>query len=224
MRTKTVLIGAGGFGREALDVVEAYNDALDQVSGEKIEIYGVIDDAPSEINLSRIQDRGYQYLGTVDDFIADNEAGNFVLGIGNPKVRVAVAERMESAGWKAVGVVHPTATIGSRGQLGDGSIVCAGAQISTNVQLGRHVHLNPNATIGHDTRIGEFVSVNPGAVVSGDVHIECGTLIGAGATVLQGLSVGSSAVVGAAACVTRDVDANAVVVGVPARTVQVPGE
>ena len=49
------------------------------------------------------------------------------------------------------------------------------------------------------------------------VSIGDGAWIGAAALILPGVSVGENAVVGAGAVVTRDVDANTVVVGNPAR-------
>lgn len=207
------MVGAGGFGREALDVVEASGT----MQGEPIRVVGVADDQPSPLNLERLAARGVRHLGGVEQLIAAGAPGWYLLGIGSPAVRARVAARFDAAGWRAGTVVHPAATIGSAARIADGVVVCAGVQVSTNVTIGRHVHLNPNATVGHDTELGEFVSVNPGAIVSGDVTIGAGALIGAGAVVLQGLRVGERAVVGAAACVTREVAPDVVVKGVPAR-------
>ena len=112
-------------------------------------------------------------------------------------------------------LVHPSASVGTMTVWADGVVVCGGPQVSTNVRLGRHVHVNPNATIGHDSILESFVSINPAATISGDVHVRSRTLIGAGAIVLQGLSIGADTTVGAGAVVTRNVPDGVVVKGVP---------
>lgn len=52
------------------------------------------------------------------------------------------------------------------------------------------------------------------------VHIEKNAWVGAGALILPGVTVGENAIVGAGAVVTKDVPANAVVVGTPAKVLR----
>ena len=214
MARELVVVGGGGFGRELLDVVEAHNAAR---ADHQLAVIGIVDDAPSATNLNRLSARGYDHLGSIATVLASRSPSGYVLGIGSPSVKRRLAEAFDSAGWAAVSVIHPSASLGSMGELADGSVVCGGVQLSTNTKLGRHVHLNPGAIVGHDVELGDFVSVNPGAIISGEVTVEAGVLIGAGATILQGLSVGSGAVVGAMACVTKSVAEGVTVKGVPAR-------
>lgn len=210
---RLVVVGASGFGRECLDVLEAMAAA-----GSPVKVVGVVDDAPSDLNLERLAARGVAYLGTIGEWLtAGTKRERYVLGIGSPEVRRRLVGRMEEARATSYIAVHPSAIFGSRVEVGEGAVVCAGATISTNVRLGRHVHVNPNATIGHDAVLGEFVSVNPGAVVSGEVTVGKGTLLGAAAAILQNLTVGEAAVVGAGAVVTKHVPAGAVVTGVPGK-------
>lgn len=212
-RDRVVVVGASGFGRESLDVLEAM-----QAAGSNLEIVGVVDDGISELNRARLSDRGVAYLGTTEDWLASNPDGQkFILGIGNTKVRRMLVEKLEAHGLQAFTAIHPTAVIGSLSAFDEGVVVCSGAVISTNVRLEKHVHINPSVTIGHDTVVREFASVNPAAVLSGDVVVQTEVLVGASATVLQQLIVGHGTTVGAGALVTKNVPPNMVVKGVPAR-------
>jgi sugar O-acyltransferase (sialic acid O-acetyltransferase NeuD family) len=211
MAEPLIVVGAGGFGRETLDVVEAMNAASDEPVWN---LLGVVDDAPSPVNLTRLRERAVPFIGPLD---AIPRHAWVALAVGSPQARARLDVRLAGNCAGFAPLVHPTAVIGSRHSAGEGVIVCAHASIGTNVTLGRQVHLNPHAVIGHDARLGDCVSVNPNATVSGECVLESEVLVGAGAVVLQGLRVESHAVVGAAACVTRDVGRSDVLVGVPAR-------
>lgn len=213
MSGDVVIVGAGGFGRETLDVLEACTRA-----GADYRVLGVVDSQPSEPNLARLSDRGVAYLGTEDQWLGAQRVGvGYLVGVGSPSARERVASRFDAAGLTAATVIHPAAVVGTQVRLGHGTVVCAGVQISTNVTTGRHVHCNPAAIVGHDAVVEDFASLNPGSIVSGEVLIGRGALIGAGAVVLQGIRIGAGATVGAAACVVGDVAPGAVVKGVPAR-------
>ena len=84
-----------------------------------------------------------------------------------------------------------------------------GIEIGDNVLIGQQVVL---ATLNHDLSPKKRANMTPAPIkIGNDVWI------GAHATVLAGVSVGDGAVVAAGAVVTKDVPANTVVGGVPAK-------
>jgi sugar O-acyltransferase (sialic acid O-acetyltransferase NeuD family) len=208
-----VIVGCGGHGREVYGIVQAINEA----QGEPSKVLGFVDDAPSDVNLGRLERLGVPYLGRSAELAAQPSDVRYVIGIGDPRVRAKVAAAIGTSRSASAALVHPDATVGLDSHLSDGVVLFPGARVTTNVRLGRHVHLNQNATVGHDSVLDDCVSVNPLAAVSGDCHVEEAVLIGTTAAVLQGLSIGTGATVGAGACVVRAVPARAVVKGVPAR-------
>jgi sugar O-acyltransferase (sialic acid O-acetyltransferase NeuD family) len=212
MSTPLVIIGCGGFGREVHDIVDAINGVKPTWN-----LLGYLDDQPDPANVSLVEDRSSEVLGSTDWMMTAGQEVQFVIGIGTGKVRRAIDERLSSAGFRAATLVHPAATIGHGVRIGQGSVICAGARATTNIRLGRHVHLNLNTTVGHDCNLEDYVTINPLVAISGWVHIGSETMMGTHSAVLQNLSIGSRSAVGAGACVVKDVPDDVVVKGVPAR-------
>ena len=214
MSQPLVVVGAGGFGREVIDVAEDINASSDRPI---FDIEGVLDDRPSDLNLQRLAARDVKFLGAVDEYLASAAPANYVIGVGSPSIRRQLAEKFDGSGYVATTLIHPSVTMGALVEVGAGTVVCAGVRLTTNISIGQHVHINLNATVGHDTVIDDFVSINPLASISGDCTIEAGATIGVNGVILQGRRVGHNSVVGGSACVVKDVPPEVVVKGVPAR-------
>lgn len=214
--TPLVIIGAGGFGREVHDVVEAVNEEQRLPGTPPFEVVGFVDDGAPDMEL--VEDRGVPFLGPVQRLATLPADVRYVIGIGTGPVRRRIDKWATGAGRSAATLVHPRAVLGRhRVVVGEGSVICAGAVVTTNVRLGRHVHLNLNVTVGHDAVLGDYVTINPGVSVSGEVVLEDEVTMGTGSTVIQGRRIGRGSVVGAGAAVVRDLPAGITAVGVPAR-------
>ena len=203
-----VIVGAGGFGRETIDTVRAINQIV-----PSWRLLGVVDDALSPNNESRLAALGVAYLGPLGS-VPDDAA--VAIAVGSPTTRAVILQRL-GGGFDFPALVHPSTTIGGAFSHGVGLITLAGVSIGTNVRVGDHVHLNAHAVMGHDTVASDFVSINPNATVSGAVQIGEGVLVGAASVILQGVSIAPRATVGAGACVVKDVGSHRTVKGVPAR-------
>ena len=203
-----VIVGGGGHGRETLDIVEAIN-AVEPTWA----FAGFVDDG--EIIADRLERRDASLLGTTE--ILANTNLHYVVGIGSPAVRAKLDEQLTAWGRTAATLIHPAATLASDNRISDGVLLAAGARVTTNVTLGRHVHLNVNAVVSHDCVIGDYTTLSPGSLVNGDVQIGTGVFLGTGAIITPGITIGDHAVIGAGAVVVNDVPPGVTVKGVPAR-------
>ena len=110
--------------------------------------------------------------------------------------------------------IQKNSTIGALCKISSHTFICEGVVIEDEVFIGHGVmfinDLFPRATSGSGLQTEADWKVVP-------TFIKKGASIGSGAVILGGVTVGERALVGAGAVVTKDVPADAVVAGVPAR-------
>lgn len=203
MGARVVVYGGGGHGRQLIDVVRS-------VAGT--EAAAVVDDGlgPGDAVL------GVPVLGgaeTLERALAEgiSVALNAVGGIGSPKTRAAVFDRLADAGFTLAVVVHPTAWIEPSAAVAPGCQVLAGAYVGSAAVVGAGAIVNTSAVISHDCVLGAGANVSPGALLAGGVQVGEMALIGMGVTVNLGATIGAGARVGNGATVKTDVPAGGVV-------------
>jgi acetyltransferase-like isoleucine patch superfamily enzyme len=142
-------------------------------------------------------------------------------------------------------VIYAGNKIGRNFQTGHGVMIRELNQIGDNVSIGTHSIVEHHVTIGDNVRIHSNVFIpeyciledecwiGPSVVMTNAIYprsrnvknnlkgvvVQKGAKIGAGAVLLPGVNIGMNAIIGAGAVVVRNVEANAVVVGNPARLI-----
>jgi sugar O-acyltransferase (sialic acid O-acetyltransferase NeuD family) len=190
---KKALIGAGGFAREIAAQMKI-ND-----------ITFFVDDVYWEINnknilpLSKFNPENYEVL----------------VAIGDPNLRSEMVKKLPT-NTKYFSYIHNSAQLlGDDIDIGEGSIICAGCILTTNIKIDKHCHLNLNTTIGHDCTIGKYFTTAPGVNISGNCKIENMVYIGTNASVKQGIYISDSVTIGMNGAVVKNVNEPGTYVGVP---------
>ena len=114
--------------------------------------------------------------------------------------------------------VQAGATVGKRCRIQSHSFICEGVTIGDGVFVGHGVMFTNDRHPRAIRSDGELVGRNDWTLET--TIVESGASIGSGAVILPGVIIGANALIGAGAVVTRNVQANSVVVGNPARVVQ----
>jgi len=144
------------------------------------------------------------------------------ISIGDNHTRETVVARLMELLPAAmfIPLVHPSAIVAKDAEIGEGTVVMAGAVINPGTRLGRHCIVNTGACLDHDNLLADFSSVAPGVTTGGNVSIGRGSAICIGACIQHGVVIGERTVIGAGAVVLRDVPASCVAFGVPCKVVR----
>lgn len=195
-----VIVGASGHGKVIADIAE------------KCGYRGIVflDDNPMVKSCG-----GYKVVGGCKDALNYKEA-DFVIAIGNAKIRRKIQSEFINAGLNIVSLIHPAAIIASNVKIGMGTVVMAGAVVNPNTEIGQGCIINTCASVDHDCYAGDYVHMSVGAHVAGTVVIGEDTWIGAGATVINNVNICGGCMIGAGAVVIKDINESGIYVGVPA--------
>lgn len=200
---EVAIIGAGGFGREALGIT---------LKTERYRVAFFID--PGFPPGSLID--GVPVFNSYKSLKVKPEIGA-VIGSGVPQKRRQIALELEELKIPVVTIVHPSTSWDINLHLGAGVIICQGVSIGADVVVEDYALINKNVVLGHDVKVGKYTVVSPLAGVMGRVTLEEGVFIGVGASIIEKLAVGSWSIVGAGAVVIRSIPSGVTVAGVPAK-------
>lgn len=211
-----IIVGAGGFGREVL-AAALENPAY----GVEWTIGGFLDDAPDA--QKQLQEKGINVpvVGSISGH-QPTEGNLYICAIGSPIDKMNVCEALVAKGAKFINLIHPTAYIGPRCKLGIGNILMYQAGLTCDATLGNFVSLNRFVSVGHDAVVGDGCTLSSYCDVTGYARLGRGVFMGSHASILPGAVVEDFATVGAGSIVIKRVSPGKTVLGVPARTLNLP--
>ena len=120
--------------------------------------------------------------------------------------------------------------VGTFVEIQKNAFVGKNCKISSHTFICEGVHIEDNVFVGHNvTFINDKYprATNEGGVPQSEADwkvietfVRKGASIGSSSTIMCGITIGENAIVGAGSVVTKDVPANSIVAGVPARAVR----
>jgi len=114
--------------------------------------------------------------------------------------------------------IQKNATIGKNCKISSHTFICEGVHIADNVFVGHNVTFINDKIPRATTADGQMQSEADWKVV--ETFVKNGASIGSSATILCGVTIGENSIVGAGSVVTKDVPANTIVAGVPAKVIR----
>lgn len=146
----------------------------------------------------------------------------FILAVAGPSNRSKLYEKFLDLGVSPGSSFSNFNTfISPLALINHGTVVLPFSLIEPNVIIGKGSLINAGCFIHHDSLVGSFCEFSPGVKILGNATIGNNVFIGANAVVLPKLHIGNNVVIGAGAIVTKDIPDEQVVVGVPAKPINI---
>ncbi|MDD2947521.1 MAG: acetyltransferase [Rugosibacter sp.] len=212
MTAPIVIFGAGGFAREVLQVILDINKVRTTWEPVGFMVDADVVAPPIVHDLPVIRD---------ETWLASHPEVQIIIAVGSSVGRHHIAARLTQACSNTfASLIHPKAWVGQGVNIGAGTVICAGALITTDIAIGNHVHINIGCTVGHDAVLHDFVTMNPSVNISGNVTVGTGSEIGTGSILIPHAHVGDWSIVGAGSVVLKPLESNVTAIGSPARAIK----
>jgi sugar O-acyltransferase (sialic acid O-acetyltransferase NeuD family) len=203
------IFGAGGHGRELAWLAR-------ECWGDAVHLRFVVDHEGLEGG-----ERNGIPVMSISQFRDRHPGAHVVVAVGDPVLRERCVGNCSSHGLRFASLVHPGVMMSPCVDVEEGCVIAAGSVLTTNIELGRHVHINVCCSVSHDASIGDFCTLSPGVHLAGWITMGRRVFVGTGAVIRNGapdrpIVIGDDVVIGAGACVIGDVASATTVAGVPA--------
>ena len=204
------LVGAGGCGREVLNMIQDMHAQY----RPRWNIKGFLDDTDDPL---KGKECDYGVVGTISDYMpAPNDV--LLMCIASPQAKQKLVPMLKERGAIFDSFVSPYIYQGRHNHIGEGAIIYSGFSMSVNVNIGNFVTML-NASLGHDVTVGDFCTVSGNCGLMGHVELGKGVFLGDSVRVAPHIKIGDNACAHIGSIVVRDVKAGATVFGNPAREI-----
>ena len=181
------IVGAGGFGREAVWTVERINAASQQPVWNVI---GFADDDPAKASGNF---EGYPLLGSVEKASKDHPGASVFVAVGDNAIRRKIYQQLRGHDFPAL--IDPSAQVSPTTEFRHGTFIACEAVVSVGTEIGKFVIINARAGVGHDSTVGDFANIAPGVSLSGHTVIGEDVMMGTNSCTAPGMTVGAGATV-----------------------------
>lgn len=205
-----LIIGARGWGREVYDIAKSCIYA-----GADFSVKGFLDDKFDALdnyaNYPPIISSVESYSVQKDDI--------FICALGDVIYKRKYVQMIIDKGGEFITLIHPTAILGNNSQIGNGCIIGAYANISSDTRIGDYVTFSIKAGMGHDSIIGDYTHIGGMTNISGFVEIGKNVTIHPCCNIIPHKKIGDNSVIGTGSVVLNNVRANITVFGNPAKRI-----
>ncbi len=216
--TPLIMVGAGGFARETIELVRAINR-----EAPAWELLGLLDDDPELRGHGAARRAGARPLRRRSREYPEASFVACVASPDDPLRRLRLVARLGLRLERYATLIHPRAIVADSATIGPGSVVHANCVLTADIGLGWHVAVMPAVVLTHDDTIEDGVTFGAGAHVAGGGDDRRRRLHRRRSAAARAASRSApGAVIGMGSVVTKSVPRGEVWYGAPARPASQP--
>ena len=175
------IVGAGGFGREAVWIVERINAAAREPLWNVI---GFADDDPQKAEGNF---EGYPLLGSVEKASKDNPGASVFVAVATAATRRGIYARLRGHDFPAL--IDPSAQVAPTTEFRHGTLISVGAVVSVGTDIGKFAIVSARTVVGHDATVGDFCNLAQGVTVAEHAHVGADVHMGVNSCVAHGVTI-----------------------------------
>ena len=167
---------------------------------------------------------GVKILDTNENLFGTNslEGKYFAISVGDIKIRNDINSKIRQLGGQIPKLIHPNANVSKYSIVEEGVVINANSIVQAGAIVKKDTVITYNVTIAHTSVIGECCQITAGSIIGAYVSVHNFVFIGMGSIILSSKVkyIGKNAIIGAGSVVTKNVEANTVVAGNPAKVLK----
>lgn len=201
------IYGAGGLGREVLELARQINEKHKRWDDF---IFVIDGEAGDNVNGVKV----YSYQDAISAFSGRLEMS---MGIGEPQVRERLYAKLRQDNIVTPALVHPDVHVPDTTVVGKGVTIQYGCFISCNVNIADYVYIQPHVNVGHDDVLKEGCMLSGMVNLAGNVTVGEYTYVALNVAVKEGVKIGNHSIIGMCSAVYKDISDDMIAMGNPAR-------
>lgn len=187
-----------------------------------LELYSLIMSTDEKEKYNKIffvdikEDKENNVISEREFFDMDKEEHIILIAMGEPFMRLKMAEKYSALQYKMTTFIHPMTCVSADAKIGKGSIILPFAYIAQDVEIGENTLIHSGVKIENDCRIGNNNFINGNAFIGAKTDIGNNCFIGPGSTIRDNLVIGDNSIIGMGSVVTKSAEKDSIYYGNPA--------
>ncbi|MBK7882959.1 MAG: acetyltransferase [Chitinophagaceae bacterium] len=142
------------------------------------------------------------------------------IGVGSNSIRKKIFDKLFSYDITPANCIAENTFIAYDAVIANGVVICPGSVIGSKAIIGNNTIVNTLSSVDHDCILGDHSQVTAGVIFGGTTIVGENCFFGIKSATIPNISIGNNSIIMAGSIVYKDVPADVMIGGNPARIVK----